>query len=165
MKQKTIPKNSWINWFFIHILGRKDRIFLASKIGELEESILMLNEGLMEIERKFLSYTVTKITQEKIYRSTEILFDNLLNSRQKCQSIRNEVRKSLNSIQRFEDKKQLFEDYKNSIQTLGTIQKQSQETEFDSQKAYQVLEIIKTENPLNDEVNYKIQKLLNEIGL
>jgi hypothetical protein len=71
----------------------------------------------------------------------------------------------LNSIQRFEDKKQLFEDYKNSIQTLGTIQKQSQETEFDRQKAYEVLEIIKTENPLNDQVNYKIQKLLNEIGL
>lgn len=125
----------------------------------------MLHEGLMEVERRFLLYTVTKITQENVYRSTEILFDNLLNSRQKCQAIRNEVRKSLTSIQRFENKQQLFEDYTNSIQTLETIQNQSQELEFDRQKAYEVLEIRKTENPLNDEVSYKIQKLLNEIGL
>lgn len=166
MKRKELnlnPKNPLINWFFNHILGRKDRIFLASKIGELEESILMLNEGLIEVERTFLSYTVTKVTQEKLYRNTEILFDNLLSSRQTCQSIRTEVRKSLNSIQRSEDKKQLFEDYKNSIQTLGTIQKQSQENEFDRKKASEILEIINQENPLNDQINYKIQKLLMEL--
>jgi hypothetical protein len=159
------PRNYLINWFFNKILGKKDRIFLASKIGELEESILVLNEALMDIERSLLTYAVGQIAQTKVFRNTELLFDNLLMSRQKCQSIRTEVRKSLTSLQRSEDQRQLFEDYKTSIETLGVAQKKSETISFDREKANQVLELIKKENPLKSEVNLKIQKLLNDMGL